>query len=136
MEISGKVVVVTGGASGIGRALGARLRRQGAAKVILADLDLERARAAAEEVGGDAVECDVTDEEQVLSLVEYAESRHGPVALFCSNAGIAAFDTRPRAAASASNEAWMRSWAVNVMAHVYAARALVRAWKLVAAVIS
>jgi NAD(P)-dependent dehydrogenase (short-subunit alcohol dehydrogenase family) len=125
MEIAGKTVVVTGGGSGIGRALAVRFRKEGAAKVIVADLDMERARSAAAEIGGDAVECDVSDETQMQALIDHAETRHGPVGLFCSNAGIASFDTRPRDAASASNEAWMKSWSINVMSHVYAARALV-----------
>lgn len=125
MNIADKIVLVTGGASGIGRALCQRFHRGGAGKVIVADLDLDRARAVAAETGGDAVQCDVSNEEQVCALVEHAESRHGPVALFCSNAGVASFDRRPRDATSAPNEAWMRSWAVNVMAHVYGARALV-----------
>lgn len=125
MDIAGKIVVVTGGASGIGRALCERFHHEGAAKVIVADLDHERARVVAAEINGDAVSCDVSNEEQVCALIEHTEMRHGPIALFCSNAGIASFDERPHDATSAPNEAWMRSWAVNVMAHVYAARALV-----------
>jgi NAD(P)-dependent dehydrogenase (short-subunit alcohol dehydrogenase family) len=57
-------------------------------------------------------------------LVNEAERQAGPVALFCSNAGIATFDPGVQDATSADNAAWARSWAVNVMAHVYAARAL------------
>lgn len=125
MEIVGKIVVVTGGASGIGRALCERFHRDGAARVIVADLDLDRARAVADEIGGDAFRCDVSDEAQVKALIDHTEGRHGPIALFCSNAGIACFDARPRDASSAVNEAWAKSWAVNVMAHVYAARALI-----------
>ena len=124
MDIAGKIVVVTGGGSGIGRALCERFRRGGAAKVVVADLDTDRARTVAREIDGDAVGCDVSAEEQMRSLVEHVETSHGPIALFCSNAGVACFDAQPRAAASAPNEAWMRSWAVNVMAHVYAARTL------------
>ena len=125
MDVAGKIVVVTGGASGIGRALCERFHRDGAAKVIVADLNLERAKDVAVTVDGDALACDVSDEAQVKALVEHVEARHGPIALFCSNAGIASFDTRPRDATSAPNEAWTKSWAVNVMAHVYASRALV-----------
>ena len=125
MDYQGQVVVVTGGASGIGRALCERLHRGGAAKVVVADIDRAGARDVAAAIGGEAMACDVSDELQVQALIERVETEIGPVALFCSNAGIARFDPRPSDASSASNEAWATSWAVNVMAHVYAARALV-----------
>lgn len=124
MNVRGKTVVVTGGGSGIGRALCRRFHREGAASVVVADLNAAAAEAVASEIGGAAFACDVADERQIIALVDQTEKRHGPIALFCSNAGIAAFDARPGDATSASNEAWARSWAVNVMAHVYAARAL------------
>jgi NAD(P)-dependent dehydrogenase (short-subunit alcohol dehydrogenase family) len=124
MKVEGKVVVVTGGASGIGRALCRRFHQEGAAKVVVADLDREAAERVAAEIAGAAIECDVSDEAQIVRLVEETESRFGPIALFCSNAGIATFDPSPRDPTGASNAAWMRSWGVNVMAHVYAARAL------------
>ncbi|QEX21842.1 dehydrogenase [Hypericibacter adhaerens] len=124
MRVEGKVVAVTGGASGIGRALCQRFHKEGAAKVVVADLDVTAAEAVAAEIEGAAFRCDVSDEAQIARLVTETEDRFGPIDLFCSNAGIATFDTRPRDASSASNAAWERSWAVNVMAHVYAARAL------------
>ncbi|QEX17687.1 dehydrogenase [Hypericibacter terrae] len=124
MKVEGKIVVVTGGASGIGRALCRRFHQEGAAKVVVADLDREAAERVAGEIAGAAIECDVSDEAQIVRLVEETESRFGPIALFCSNAGIATFDPSPRDPTGASNAAWMRSWGVNVMAHVYAARAL------------
>ena len=125
MNVAGKIAVVTGGASGIGQALCIRLKKEGAAQVIVADVDGGRARAVASEIDGKAIVCDVSCEDEVRALVQQVETEHGPVALFCSNAGIACFDTRPRDATSASNDAWMRSWSVNVMAHVFAARALI-----------
>jgi NAD(P)-dependent dehydrogenase (short-subunit alcohol dehydrogenase family) len=124
MKVEGKIVVVAGGASGIGRALCRRFHQEGAAKVVVADLDREAAERVAGEIAGAAIECDVSDEAQIGRLVEETESRFGPIALFCSNAGIATFDPSPRDPTGASNAAWMRSWGVNVMAHVYAARAL------------
>jgi NAD(P)-dependent dehydrogenase (short-subunit alcohol dehydrogenase family) len=124
MIVGGKIIVVTGGGSGIGRALCERFHRDGASKVVVADRDGAAAEAVAAGIDGDAFTCDVSDEQQIIRLVEETERRHGPIALFCSNAGIAAFDPLPRDATSAPNEAWARSWAVNVMAHVYAARAL------------
>jgi NAD(P)-dependent dehydrogenase (short-subunit alcohol dehydrogenase family) len=94
MELQGKVVVVTGGANGIGRALGERFAAEGAAGVVLADLDGPAAIAVAraiEERGGRALglPCDVADGEQVDALVDLAEERFGPVDLFCANAGVA-----------------------------------------------
>ncbi len=125
MNIAGRVVIVTGGASGIGRALAQRFQRDGAKTVVVADLDVESARTAAESIGAVHTKCDVADEAQVRSLVEETERQWGPVDLFCSNAGVALFNPIPTDATSAPNEHWMRSWNVNVMAHVYAARALV-----------
>lgn len=124
MIVSGKTVVVTGGGSGIGAALCRRFRTDGALNVIVGDLNEAAAQAVAREINGIAVGCDVSDELQVIALVEAAE-RQGPVELFCSNAGIARPDARRGDATSAANAAWEQSWAVNVMAHVYAARAMV-----------
>jgi NAD(P)-dependent dehydrogenase (short-subunit alcohol dehydrogenase family) len=125
VKIAGKVVVVTGGAQGIGRALCERFAAESAKAVIVADLNTGGAEAVARAVGGAAIRCDVSQEADIVSLIDETESRFGPIDLFCSNAGIALFDPDQANAASAGNEAWSRSWAVNVMAHVYAARALV-----------
>jgi NAD(P)-dependent dehydrogenase (short-subunit alcohol dehydrogenase family) len=126
MKVADRVVVVTGGANGIGRALCERFRREGARKVIVADLDRERAEAVARSIDGVGYRCDVAQEAEIFRLIEKTEDRFGPIDLFCSNAGIAAgFDPLSENAAGAPNDAWQRSWAVNVMAHVYAARALV-----------
>lgn len=124
MQVRGKTVVVTGGASGIGLALCRRFHRDGAAHVVIADRDEAAGIKAASDIGCDAITCDVAVERQVIELVDKTEQLYGPVALFCSNAGVAVFDANPGDATSASNEAWERSWAVNVMAHVYAARTL------------
>jgi NAD(P)-dependent dehydrogenase (short-subunit alcohol dehydrogenase family) len=126
MKAAGEVVVVTGGASGIGQALAERFQRDGAKTVVVADLDLARAEAVAKSIGGAAIGCDVSKESDVADLVDESERRFGPIGLFCSNAGIAAgFDLHGETIASASNADWARSWAVNVMGHVYAARALI-----------
>jgi NAD(P)-dependent dehydrogenase (short-subunit alcohol dehydrogenase family) len=124
MKISGCVSVVTGGGNGIGRALCARLRQDGARAVVVADIDGDAAAETARVIGGVAVRCDVADEAQIAALVEDTERKCGPIDLFCSNAGVARFDPVPGEATSAPNADWMLSWNVNVMAHVYAARAL------------
>jgi NAD(P)-dependent dehydrogenase (short-subunit alcohol dehydrogenase family) len=126
MRVRGQVVVVTGGAHGIGRALCERFHREGASRVVLADVDEIEGQKVARSVDGSCFMCDVTNEEHIRRVVEETEDRFGPIGLFCSNAGIAAaFDIHSANAATAPDEAWARSWAVNVMAHVYAARALI-----------
>ncbi|HEX2215247.1 MAG TPA: SDR family oxidoreductase [Xanthobacteraceae bacterium] len=124
MRVGGEVVVVTGGADGIGRALCERFHREGAKAVVVADRNLAGAQDVAEHVGGLALACDVAQENDVIQVVEETERRLGPIRLFCSNAGIADFGGSPDDAASAPNEAWARGFGVHVMAHVYAARAL------------
>ncbi|MGH7693045.1 MAG: SDR family oxidoreductase [Candidatus Dormibacteria bacterium] len=119
MEVSGRVVVVTGGASGIGRALCRRLAEEGARGLVVADLDLGGAEEVAAEVGGLAVRADVTIEEEVQALVSRALEAFGRIDLYCSNAGVA-FGGGPEA----PDPAWQRSFQVHLMAHVYAARAV------------
>lgn len=123
MEVAGKVVIVTGGANGIGRALCERFHRAGARKVVVADLEEDNARAVAAAVDGDAFGVNVRDEAAINAMVEAVESRHGQVDLFCSNAGIIALDGEPWWATSAPNATWAAMWEIHVMAHVYAARA-------------
>ncbi|MBV9749721.1 MAG: SDR family oxidoreductase [Acetobacteraceae bacterium] len=126
MKVEGKVVVVTGGADGIGRALARRFHRENARTVAVVDLNAAGAAAVAAETGGASYECDVSDDSALRRVIEDVEERFGPIALFCSNAGIAAgFDLTSDNAAFAADEVWNRSWAVNVMAHVHAARILV-----------
>ena len=121
MEIKDKVVVVTGGASGIGEALCRRFQREGAAGIAVADLNEDGAQRVATEVGGFAMKVDVSVEADVAGLVAETEKRYGHIDLFCSNAGIFYLDKG--GSASVSNEGWQRIWEINVMAHVYAARA-------------
>ncbi len=124
MEITDKVVLVTGGAHGIGRALCERFAREGARGVCVADLDQSAGSEVAGRVAGLFAPCDVRDEAQIQAAIAATEQRFGPIDLFCSNAGIAIGDPGGQAA-GASNADWTRIWEINVMAHVYAARALV-----------
>jgi len=119
MDIKGKVTVVTGGASGIGAALCRRLASEGAGAVVVADIDAKGARQVAEAVGGLAVACDVAKEADIMDLVRQTEQTCGPIDLFCSNAGILV-----AGGVEAASEDWQRIWEINVMAHVYAARAV------------
>jgi len=119
MDIRDRVVVVTGGGGGIGRALCRRFAADGARHVVVSDIDPESAQAVATEIGGTAVLADVTVESEVARLVRGTLEAYGRIDIYCSNAGIA-FGGGPEA----SDEAWRKSWDVHVMAHVYAARAL------------
>jgi NAD(P)-dependent dehydrogenase (short-subunit alcohol dehydrogenase family) len=120
MEIRGKVAVVTGGASGIGAALARRFAQEGAAGVVVADLDEAGAQGVAAEIGGIAIRTDVSDEAQVQALIARATQHYGRVDILCSNAGLAV-----GGGLQASNADWQRLWEVNLMAHVYGARAVV-----------
>jgi NAD(P)-dependent dehydrogenase (short-subunit alcohol dehydrogenase family) len=119
MEMKGKVIVVTGGASGIGAALVRRFTREGAAAVVVADMNLEQAQAVANEVKGLAVHTDVSREADVQALIAQATARYGRVDVLCSNAGIGT-----GGGVNASNADWQRIWEINLMAHVYGARAV------------
>ena len=118
MKLASKHAVVTGGAAGIGRALVRKFATEGA-RVVVADLDADGALEVAAEIGGIGVPVDVGDEPSVRSLVERAEKEYGPIDLFCSNAGIFLPGD-----VEVPNEQWQQIWDVNVMAHLYAARAV------------
>jgi NAD(P)-dependent dehydrogenase (short-subunit alcohol dehydrogenase family) len=123
MELADKHVVVTGGGNGIGRALCRRFASEGARAIVVADLDGDGAKAVADEIGGTAVRVDVSVEDEVSSLVENAIEANGPIDLFCANAGIIT-----NGGLDDSNDVWDRIIGVNLLAHVYAARALIPAW--------
>jgi NAD(P)-dependent dehydrogenase (short-subunit alcohol dehydrogenase family) len=117
MEVADRVVVVTGGARGIGRALARRFASAGAETVIVADVDPDGAWAVAREIGGMAIRCDVSNETEVAQLIEKVHIAKGRIDIFCSNAGIAV-----GGGPETANTEWQRIWDVNVMAHVYVAR--------------
>jgi NAD(P)-dependent dehydrogenase (short-subunit alcohol dehydrogenase family) len=120
MQVRDKVVVVTGGAHGIGQALCRRFARDGARGVVVADRDAAGAAHVAKEIGGLAVPTDVSIEAEVKRLAERATQAFGQIDLFCCNAGIAV-----DGGIEATDDEWQRIWGINVMAHVYAARAVI-----------
>lgn len=119
MLVAGKVVVVTGGANGIGRALSQRFAAEGAKVVVVADLDGTKAFEVAQVIGGIALETDVGRESDIQRLAQTVLDKFGAIDLFCSNAGVGC-----AGGADAPDADWDVSWRVNVMAHVYAARAV------------
>lgn len=119
MEISGKNIVVTGGANGIGRALCERFAKEGASHVTVVDLDEANAAAVAESVGGKSYHVDVASRSEIEELVRSVESDSGAIDLFVSNAGIGI-----AGGAEVEVDEWQRIWDINVMAHVNAANAL------------
>ena len=123
MKIAGKVCVVTGGASGIGKALATRFIAEGATAVVIADLNADMVSAVGAEIGAQAHALDVRDESAIAALVASAEAEYGQIDLFCSNAGIIGVDGEPWWATGADNGLWQRMWEIHLMSHVYAARA-------------
>jgi NAD(P)-dependent dehydrogenase (short-subunit alcohol dehydrogenase family) len=119
MEIAGKIAVVTGGGSGIGKALAARFLAEGARQVVVVDINAEGVAAVAAELGCVAMVADVSNEADISRVIETTEADIGPIDLFCSNAGVG---LGPEIASP--NSEWQASWDINVMPHVYAARHL------------
>ena len=120
MELKDKIVVITGAGSGIGRELARRFKQEGAKGLVLADINTTNVEETAAEVSGLAITVDVAKEADIINLVERTEAEVGPIDLFCSNAGIATASDL-----NSPNEEWQRIWEINVMSHIYAARAVV-----------
>lgn len=123
MEISDKVAVVTGGASGIGAGMAARFAREGAAGVVVADVNLERAQGVARGIGAQAVAiaCDVSREADIQDLVRQTRERFGRIDIYFSNAGILG----PMGGIELEDALWEKMWQIHGMAHVWAARAVI-----------
>ncbi len=122
MQVKDKVVVVTGGASGIGKSLCLRFAKEGARAVVVSDIDADGVAATCSEMDSAAqslaVVTDVGREEQVAQLAQQTLAEFGQIDLFCSNAGIFTAGNE-----NVPTDAWQRIWDINVMAHIFAARA-------------
>ncbi|WP_297341291.1 SDR family oxidoreductase, partial [Pseudophaeobacter sp.] len=119
MELKNKICVVTGAASGIGRALCQAFAAEGARHVVCVDMNGEGAAQTAKDIGGHAFTVDVSNEAQISAMIDRVEQDIGPIDLFFSNAGIAVGGGMETPSCE-----WQRSWDINVMAHVWAARKL------------
>jgi len=120
MDITDRIVVVTGAASGIGRAMATCFAANGAKRVICADLNGEGAAETAAGIGGVAQTVNVAREDEISALIATTEDEVGPIDLFCSNAGISI-----AGGPEVANDDWQRIWEINTMAHVWAARHMV-----------
>ena len=120
MDLKDKVIVVTGGASGIGKAMAERFHQEGAKHIVVADLDGPGAQAVASSVSGWGTALDVASEEQIAELIETTEDRFGSIDLFCSNAGIGIGKGLDEPV-----EVWQKIWEVNTLSHVFAAKHLI-----------
>lgn len=123
MELKDKIVWVTGGASGIGKAIAKACYAKGA-KVAICDLNAEAAKTVGKACGGFGMGVDVSSETELVRFFNVAERRLGKVDVFISNAGLGVSDGPGWGAGDAPNGSWQICWDVNVMASVYAARHL------------
>src|SRR5256714_10480671 len=119
MELKDLVIVVTGAARGIGRALATRIASAEPRAIVIADIDGPRLAEVAREIGATAMQCDVSNEADIEDLITQVETTHGHVDVFCSNAGIAV-----GGGAETPDDQWQRIWDVNVLSHVLVARHL------------
>lgn len=127
MELDGKIALITGAANGIGAALAHRFATEGVSGLLLADLDGDAVQRVADDIVAAspgirilARQVDVADRSQIERMVATATDELGPIDLLCSNAGIGT-----GLGLDADEDAWARSWDINVLAHVHAARAVI-----------
>ena len=118
MEIKNKVIVVTGGAGGIGLAIAKEFLNHNPKIIILADISFENKNYTNEKIINK--KCDISNETQINSLIDKVNKEFGLIDIFCSNAGILTLGNE-----QSSNEDWSKNWNLHVMAHVYAAKKLI-----------
>ena len=123
MNLEDKVVIVTGGGSGIGAAMARRFADEKPRALIVADLDGDSASRVAAEVGGKALDVDISSESGNREMIDRVERSHGPIDLFCANAGVGHAGDEQNPGAD-----WDRMWQVNLMSHVHAAKWLIPGW--------
>jgi NAD(P)-dependent dehydrogenase (short-subunit alcohol dehydrogenase family) len=123
VNLENKVIVVTGGGSGIGEGMARRFATESVRGLVIADIDLDQAMRVARDLEAHPVMTDVSDADSNRALIEETEDRFGPIDLFCANAGYGIIGDEQTAPAE-----WDRMWGVNVMSHVHAARFLIPGW--------
>ncbi len=119
MDVQDRVVIVTGGANGIGAALCKKFALAGVKQIVIADRDFESAHKLANELSATAIHCDVALEADIQKVVNFTQDTYGRVDIFVSNAGVTS-----KGGPEVPDEEWMRQWNINLMAHVYASRAV------------
>jgi len=123
VQLKERVIVITGAGSGIGEALARRFALERPRGLVLADLNYDAVQTVARELGATARQIDVSDADSNRELIDETETTHGPIDLFCANAGYGVAGDEQD-----DPESWDRMWQVNLMSHVHAAKYLVPGW--------
>jgi NAD(P)-dependent dehydrogenase (short-subunit alcohol dehydrogenase family) len=118
MDIKNKRVLVTGAASGIGKALAEAFKNAEAQSIVCVDMNLEGAEETAQSIGGIAVKANVGQEADIINVIEKANEYSGGIDIFCSNAGIGGV----HGFFEVETKDWQNIWEVNVQSHIFAAK--------------
>ena len=118
MEIENKVIVVTGGSGGIGKALATSFINENAKVVIVLDINFDNSVSESKKLI--PVVCDVTNENQLTRIIDEINLEFGLIDIFCSNAGILSLGNE-----QLPIEDWNKNWNLHVMSHVFAAKKLI-----------